>query len=60
MRIIVLGSGAGGGVPQWNCRCGVCSLAWEGDLRVPKRSQASLAVSADDESFLLILSLIHI
>ena len=24
MRIVVLGSAAGGGFPQWNCRCDVC------------------------------------
>jgi pyrroloquinoline quinone biosynthesis protein B len=45
--VIVLGSAAGGGFPQWNCRCAVCRLAWDGDPRVTARTQASLAVSAD-------------
>ena len=31
MRIIVLGAGAGGGFPQWNCCCENCRLAWAGD-----------------------------
>ncbi len=31
MRIVVLGSAAGGGFPQWNCRCAVCDLFWSGD-----------------------------
>jgi pyrroloquinoline quinone biosynthesis protein B len=44
---IVLGAAAGGGYPQWNCRCAVCRLAWDGDPRVIARTQASLAVSAD-------------
>jgi pyrroloquinoline quinone biosynthesis protein B len=47
LTAIVLGAAAGGGYPQWNCRCAVCRLAWDGDPRVAKRTQASLAVSAD-------------
>jgi pyrroloquinoline quinone biosynthesis protein B len=47
LSAIVLGAAAGGGYPQWNCRCEVCRLAWDGDPRVFARTQASLAVSAD-------------
>lgn len=54
MQAIVLGSAAGGGVPQWNCRCPVCSLAWAGDPRVRPRTQSSLAVSPDGEAWLLV------
>ena len=54
LTAIVLGAAAGGGFPQWNCRCPTCRLAWEGDVRVRPRTQASLAVSADGESWLLI------
>ncbi len=54
MQAIVLGSAAGGGVPQWNCRCSICALAWDGDPRVTPRTQSSLAVSADGERWLLI------
>ena len=54
LTAIVLGSAAGGGFPQWNCRCPVCRLAWSGDARVQPRSQASLAVSADGEDWVLI------
>lgn len=50
----VLGSAAGGGFPQWNCRCPTCRLAWAGDARVQPRTQASLAVTADGENWLLI------
>jgi pyrroloquinoline quinone biosynthesis protein B len=47
LRALVLGSAAGGGFPQWNCRCPVCSLAWAGDHRVSPRTQSSVAVSVD-------------
>ncbi|HTV31723.1 MAG TPA: pyrroloquinoline quinone biosynthesis protein PqqB [Methylocella sp.] len=54
MRILVLGSGAGGGFPQWNCLCPVCRLAWSGDKRVKARSQSSLAISVAGERWLLL------
>jgi pyrroloquinoline quinone biosynthesis protein B len=54
LTAIVLGSAAGGGFPQWNCRCAVCRLAWDGDPRVTPRTQASLAVSADGEHWTLL------
>jgi pyrroloquinoline quinone biosynthesis protein B len=54
LHIIVLGSAAGGGFPQWNCLCPVCRLAWNGDERVKSRTQSSLAVSSDGERWLLL------
>src|SRR5215831_917649 len=54
LTAIVLGSAAGGGFPQWNCRCPTCRLAWSGDARVQPRTQASLAVTADGENWVLI------
>jgi pyrroloquinoline quinone biosynthesis protein B len=54
MQAIVLGSAAGGGVPQWNCRCPVCTLAWAGDPRVVPRTQSSLAISADTDKWLVV------
>jgi len=51
---IVIGAAGGGGYPQWNCRCPVCRLAWAGDKRVKARTQASLAVSADGEQWVLL------
>jgi pyrroloquinoline quinone biosynthesis protein B len=54
LAAIVLGAAAGGGFPQWNCRCAVCRLAWTGDRRVKPRTQASLAVSADGERWTLL------
>lgn len=54
MQVIVLGSAAGGGVPQWNCRCPVCRLAWSGDPRVQPRTQSSIAVSAGNGAWVLL------
>ena len=54
LRILVLGSAAGGGVPQWNCACPVCRMARAGDPRVPHRTQSSLAVSVDGETWALL------
>lgn len=46
LRIRVLGSAAGGGSPQWNCRCAVCQQVREG--ATAPRTQLGLAVTADD------------
>ena len=54
MKVRVLGSAAGGGFPQWNCRCPVCALAWNGDPRVTPRTQSSVAVSADGTQWFLL------
>src|SRR5256714_441304 len=51
MRVIILGSAAGGGVPQWNCACPNCTDARH-DNR--SRSQSSVAVSADGERWILL------
>lgn len=54
MRVIVLGSAAGGGFPQWNCHCTGCRRARAGDPAVKPRTQASLAVSADGVRWVLL------
>ena len=54
MHIVVLGAGAGGGLPQWNCNCPVCRLAWDGSNRVISRTQSAIAVSADGVDWALI------
>jgi pyrroloquinoline quinone biosynthesis protein B len=41
----VLGSAAGGGLPQWNCACENCTLVRAGDARIKARTQDSLALS---------------
>jgi pyrroloquinoline quinone biosynthesis protein B len=54
MRIIVLGSAAGGGYPQWNSACAVGARAWRHDPAARWRTQCSLATSADDERWVLL------
>lgn len=54
MRVEVLGSAAGGGHPQWNCHTPASLRAWREDDGARRRTQASLAVSADGERWLLI------
>ena len=54
MRVIVLGSGAGGGVPQWNSGGAACRLARAGDPRAPARTQTGVAVSGDGTSWWLL------
>lgn len=54
MKIIVLGSSAGGGFPQWNCNCKNCSGMRNGTLRAKARTQSSIAVSADGDNWVLI------
>jgi pyrroloquinoline quinone biosynthesis protein B len=54
MRIFVLGSGAGGGFPQWNCNCPNCSGLRGGTLHASARTQSSLAVSDGGEDWLLV------
>jgi pyrroloquinoline quinone biosynthesis protein B len=48
----VLGSAAGGGSPQWNCGCRVCTAVRSG--AGPARTQSSVAVSADRGRWFLI------
>ena len=48
----ILGSAAGGGVPQWNCACPNCTAARGGSA--PRRTQSGAAVSADGERWLLL------
>jgi pyrroloquinoline quinone biosynthesis protein B len=52
MKARFLGTAAGGGVPQWNCACPNCIAVRSG--RAPRRSVAALAVSADDDHWILV------
>jgi len=54
LRIIVLGSGAGGGFPQWNCNCPNCRGVRDGTGRALPRTQSSLAVNDGGEGWLLV------
>ena len=49
IRIHILGSAAGGGLPQWNCACVNCVAARSGEIE--PQTQSSIALSSDSEEF---------
>src|SRR2546427_1423812 len=51
MRAIILGSAAGGGLPQWNCGCPNCRAA---RAQGPGRTHSSVGVRADGERWILL------
>jgi pyrroloquinoline quinone biosynthesis protein B len=53
LHAVVLGAAAGGGFPQWNSNAPACRRARAGDPVARPRTQASIAVSADDREWFL-------
>ncbi len=51
LQIVVLGSAAGGGFPQWNCNTEACRSARTGGALA--RTQSSIAVSGDGNNWFL-------
>jgi len=54
MKIIVLGAAAGGGFPQWNAASTNNARAFAGDPNFLRQTQASLAVSANGDDWLVL------
>ncbi|MFC5141369.1 pyrroloquinoline quinone biosynthesis protein PqqB [Actinomycetospora rhizophila] len=54
MWLRVLGAGAGGGFPQWNCGCPGCRAVRDGSRPATPRTQSSIAVSADRATWYLV------
>ena len=54
LRLVVTGSAAGGGFPQWNCGKAVSARYWRGDAGVVARTQSSMIASVDGERWLLL------
>jgi len=54
MKILVLGSSASGGFPQWNCHCRLCASFRRGELAAAARTQSSIAVSQDGRDWVLL------
>lgn len=52
MKVLILGAGAGGGLPQWNCGCTQCNAARSGEIA--SMTQSSIAVSANGRDWALI------
>ena len=53
MHIHVLGAGAGGGFPQWNCNCHNCDGLRKGTIKARARTQSSICVSGDGINWVL-------
>lgn len=54
MWLRVLGAGAGGGFPQWNCGCPGCRAVRDGSRPATPRTQSSVAVTADRRRWFLL------
>ena len=54
LKVRVLGSGAGGGFPQWNCNCDNCAGVRAGTLKATPRTQSSIAVTGNGVDWLLV------
>jgi len=53
MHLCILGSAAGGRFPQWNCGCANCASFRQHTFPGKARTQAQLALSADDVTWFL-------
>jgi pyrroloquinoline quinone biosynthesis protein B len=54
VKVVLLGTAAGGGVPQWNCACRLCAAARLGGPDVLPRTQDCLALSATGDHWYLV------
>ncbi len=54
MKVVVLGSSAGGGLPQWNCGGPHSVRARRNDPDCPPRTQPSIAISSGDGRFSMV------
>ncbi len=52
IRVRLLGTAAGGGLPQWNCACSNCLAARRGIF--PSRTQSSVAISVEGGPWFLV------
>ncbi len=53
LKVLVLGSAAGGGSPQWNCNSNVSKLIREGAKGTSPRTQSSIAVTSNNKEWFL-------
>jgi pyrroloquinoline quinone biosynthesis protein B len=56
VHILLLGTAAGGGFPQWNCWCASCQVARTNPKAAWPRSQSSVAISSDGRRWFLLNS----
>ena len=53
LKILIMGSAAGGGSPQWNCNSEVSRAVREGEKGTMPRTQSSIAVTANNNEWIL-------
>ena len=53
LKVLMLGSAAGGGSPQWNCNSNVSKLVRKVLMGLSPRTQSSIAVTANNEEWFL-------
>ena len=53
LKVLVLGSAAGGGSPQWNCNSEVSKAVRNGKDGTTSRTQSSIAVTANNDEWFL-------
>ena len=53
LKVLVLGSAAGGGSPQWNCNSHVSKLVRQGLDGTTPRTQSSIAVTSNNKEWFL-------
>ncbi|MCH8162526.1 MAG: pyrroloquinoline quinone biosynthesis protein PqqB [Proteobacteria bacterium] len=53
MHIHLLGTGAGGGFPQWNCNCDNCARLRKGTIKSSARTQSSITISGNGTDWVL-------
>ena len=53
LKVLILGSAAGGGSPQWNCNGSVSKKVRDGLPGTSPRTQSSIAVTSNDEDWVL-------
>jgi len=54
LHALIVGAGAGGGLPQWNCAAANSATFWRGDDTLSAATQSSLAVSANGAEWALL------
>lgn len=54
MHFLVLGTAAGGGLPQWNCGCPNCNMARVPGSGLLPQTQSSVAVSLDGDAWAIL------
>ena len=50
----LLGTAAGGGIPQWNCSCRICAVSRKHPAIVPPRLQLQASISGDGQRWILL------